>query len=240
MTWQLTHTGLDRCSSMRARMGRLSSGFNGGTFGKGGGGATPKNSVSICLPRLTGDVRSLNELTVRKLPCPRIPARALSVYVNFRNSLARYAGNSVMTGEPFVEKCVVGGPQIQGVMVVVDLTLEEQPRLGCEILAQSFVCALRFISESPKAQRSRKSVTRLFALASCNIRRTSASSPVGFLRAPFLAASRRAASGLAFQMNFAIRAANSASDTRFVAVQRRIHRISPIQSGFGGGDRRLV
>ena len=30
-------------------------------------------------------------------------------------------------------------------MVVVDLTLEEQPRLGSEILAQSLVCALRLI-----------------------------------------------------------------------------------------------
>src|SRR5262249_225095 len=83
ITWQFRQAGLLRCSSMRARigLGRLSSVLTAGTLGGGSGGPIPRNIVNSIFPLWTGDVLLFAELTVRKLPCPSIPARRLSANV---------------------------------------------------------------------------------------------------------------------------------------------------------------
>ncbi len=48
-----------------------------GTFGGGGGGGVPSRFSSTHLPRSVGDVRFGYDVTVRMLPCPRSPPRAV-------------------------------------------------------------------------------------------------------------------------------------------------------------------
>src|SRR5262245_36090006 len=62
LLWQLAHTALLRCFSMRSRTdegGAPPSPFsvNAGTFGGGAGGGEPRMLVSSHFPRTTGDVR---------------------------------------------------------------------------------------------------------------------------------------------------------------------------------------
>ena len=70
--WQLAHTGLLRCSSIRSRtdVGLSDSSFSlrAGTSGGGAGGGAPSMFSSSHLPRTTGDVRVAYEVTVRMLP----------------------------------------------------------------------------------------------------------------------------------------------------------------------------
>ena len=60
------------------------------------------------------------------------------------------AGNSVMSREPVVEKCIIRRPQIERVVVLMDLAFEEQPRFGSERRPQVFVCAMRLIEQIPQ------------------------------------------------------------------------------------------
>src|SRR5439155_5514801 len=88
--WQLAHTGLARCCSMRPRIERtllcLSS-FSDGTLSGGGGGGAPRRFSSNHLPRRVGEVRVGYEVTVRMLACPNNPRRAGSVTTTRRKSL---------------------------------------------------------------------------------------------------------------------------------------------------------
>src|SRR4029453_10726524 len=87
--WQPAQTGFARCASMLSRKDRglpsAASSFNGGTFGGGGEGGTPRRFVRIHLPRSTGDVRFGYEVTVRMLAWPNSPRRASDGTATRRN-----------------------------------------------------------------------------------------------------------------------------------------------------------
>src|SRR3989441_12673605 len=89
--WQLAHTELFRCCSMRSRsaVGALfpSFSFSGGTLGGGGGGGDPSRFSRTHLPRSTTEVRFAYEVTVRILPWPSSPSRRSSVSVTRRKWL---------------------------------------------------------------------------------------------------------------------------------------------------------
>src|SRR4029453_17502831 len=78
--WQPAQTGFARCASMLSRNDRglpsADSSFNGGTFGGGGEGGTPRRLVRIHFPRSTGDVRLGYDVTIRMLAWPSNPRRA--------------------------------------------------------------------------------------------------------------------------------------------------------------------
>ena len=80
--WHPEHGGFARCVSICSRIVR---GFDslfssrGGTFGGGGGGGVPYKFSRIHFPRRTGEVLSACDVTVRMLPWPSSPRRALSV-----------------------------------------------------------------------------------------------------------------------------------------------------------------
>ena len=61
----------------------------GGTFGGGDGGGLPKRFSNIHAPRVTGDVRLGEEVTMRKLPWPSKPLLVLSSMVTRRLALKR-------------------------------------------------------------------------------------------------------------------------------------------------------
>ena len=76
--WHAAQPGFFRCSSMRSRIvrmrpPRLASSLSGGTlFGIGGTGALSRLS-STHLPRTTGDVRSVCDVTISTAPLPSRP-----------------------------------------------------------------------------------------------------------------------------------------------------------------------
>src|SRR6478609_9540041 len=76
--WQVEQVEGDRCSDRRARsvvafLPLSSLSFSAGTFGGGAGGGVPMMVSRMYLPRFTGDVRFDSDVTVRKLPWPRMP-----------------------------------------------------------------------------------------------------------------------------------------------------------------------
>ena len=90
--WQLAHTGLVRCRSIRSRIENdcpCSVSFSGrlGTFGGGEGGGAPSRLLSTHSPRWVGDVLFGYEVTVKMLACPSSPPRVSLVRVTRRKWL---------------------------------------------------------------------------------------------------------------------------------------------------------
>src|SRR5262249_22417186 len=96
LAWQLAHTALLRCCSIRSRReaGLLFPSFclSGGTFGGGGGGGAPSSVSSTHLPRKTTEVRCAYEVTVSTLAWPRMPLRRSSVTWTLRKWLPNTPG----------------------------------------------------------------------------------------------------------------------------------------------------
>ena len=111
-----------------------------GTFGGGGGGGVPRRFSRIHLPRTTGDVRSGYDVTVRMLPCPSSPRRALSCRQRHAPEVAALdVRDAVVPRQPLVQERVVGAQQVERAAVLADDAVEEQLGLAPERLAQRVV-----------------------------------------------------------------------------------------------------
>ena len=111
--------------------------MSAGTFGGGGGGGTPSQVSSSHLPRTTGEVRVAYDVTLRMLACPRQPCPRI---VRQRHPPELAAGDSsdtVMLGEPIVEKGVVRGEQIRERAVLTHLAGEKERGLLTEGLTKA-------------------------------------------------------------------------------------------------------
>ena len=147
--WQLAHTGLLRCCSIRSRTdaGFPPSPFSGsaGTSGGGAGGGAPRMFSSSHFPRTTGEVRVAYDVTVRMLPCPSRPRRGLVGKRDPAEVAAVHVRDAVVAGQPLVDEGVVGGQEVR-------------PR--CDRRAAGWRRTARFRAGTPAAGCRRTSETR--------------------------------------------------------------------------------
>ncbi len=128
-----------RSRIVRIRPPRLGSSLSGGTlFGIGGTGALSRLS-STHLPRTTGEVRSVCDVTISTAPFPSSPLALLVGEHHAPEVAAVDVRNAVVLREPLVQERVVGRHQVEDVAIFADDAREEERGLALEGLAEVVV-----------------------------------------------------------------------------------------------------
>ena len=98
--------------------------------------------VSTHLPRSTGDVRLGYDVTVRRLPWPKMPPRRSAtsgIEPDAPEVAAVNARDAVVAAEPLVDERVVGSEQVEDAAILADEALDEELGLLPERLPQVLV-----------------------------------------------------------------------------------------------------